>query len=360
MTAIFKLTRLLLPTAVLIAGLHAQDAPRPVVVAKAEKASSSSTTTTLTGTVTSPRRANLSSRLEGLVTKVHVDAGSAVTLGQPLLQLDTKLAELDLQLLETQIAQAKIEQAEAERLVNEANRLAKSGAFPKSEAASRLTTLNVSGANLKQLNARKEQLQERIDRHQLLAPFAGVIVRKFSEQGEWVATGTPVLELIELENLRFDLQIPQEFLTRIQNAKRFTINLDAHPGKPLEAELAATLPVKDQTSRAFLTRLTLTDPDKLASPGMSGTATIESSTPADSSVKVPRDALVRFPDGTAKVWLVLTEGDTTKAISRTIQTAGSLGQTVTITEGLKGGETIIVKGNEGLSENQPVRVTNSQ
>jgi hypothetical protein len=40
----------------------------------------------------------------------------------------------------------------------------------------------------------------------------------------------------------------------------------------------------------------------------------------------------------------------------TIRTAGSLGKVVEVIEGLQGGEKVVVRGNEGLTEGQTVSV----
>lgn len=340
----------------LLTCLSAQDDARPVVVVTAERTGGGASKIALTGTVTSPRRANLSSRLEGLVTEMKVDAGSVVKKGDTLVQLDTKLADLDLALIEAEIEQAEIELAEAKRLFEEIVKLTEAGGFSKSEFLTKKTELRLSETNLKQLGTRKSQIEERIARHRLISPFDGVISRKLSEAGEWVATGTPVLELIEMKGLRFDIQVPQEFLGQIKRTGKVTVKLDAYPEGDFSAELAAVVPVKDAISRTFLTRFILQDPNSLASPGMSGTATIESGPTADSAIEVPRDAVVRFPDGTAKVWVVEDSGLGPQAVSKLIRTAGKLGETARVIEGLEGGETVVVKGNEGLREKQKVAV----
>ncbi len=315
---------------------------------------------TFTGTVTSPRRSALSSRTDGLITEINVDAGSMVKKGDVLMVLDAKLAELDLALIKTEIAQAEIELADAERLVAESSRLSQSGAFAKSETDSRKTMLLLSENKLKQLDARQSQLLEKIARHQLIAPFDGVISDKHAEAGEWVATGTPVLQLVEMKNLRFDLQVPQEFLAEIKNSGSVQVLLDAYPDRILDAKLAVIVPVKNDISRSFLTRLSLTDPEGLATPGMSGTVIIDSHSPSETIVQVPRDALVRFHDGTNKVWIVENIDSAPRVVSRIVKTAGELGKMAKVIEGLKGGETIILKGNEGLSEGQEVRILNPE
>ncbi len=336
--------------------LVAQEDAKPVEVTLAARSEGFSRKFSFTGTVTSPRRANLSSRIEGLVTEMKVDAGSEVKKGDVLVQLDTRLAELDLDLIDAEIAQAAIETADAKRQVEEVLELTKGGGFARSQAITKQANLSISEANLKRLEARRNSQAERIARHQLVAPFDGVITAKIAEAGEWVATGAPVLELVEMKGLRFDLQMPQEFLSRVKDIGSVVVKLDAFPGREFEAELSAVVPVKDDVSRTFLTRFFLKNQEGLASPGMSGTATIETRGTHGETVQVPRDAVVRFPDGSAKVWVIKGEGAESQVVSRTVRTAGELGGMAEIIEGLEGDETVVLKGNEGLRENQKVSV----
>ena len=339
--------------------LSANDQIRSVEITQAVLEKDSSNQYQLTGTVTSPRSSDLSSRMEGLITQINVDAGSVVKKGDLLMQLDAKLAELDLALIETEINQAEIELLDAQRLADESTKLTRSGAFAKSETATRKTKLLVSENRLKQLDARRNQLLEKLARHQLIAPFDGVISTKLAEAGEWVATGKPVLRLIEMENLRFDLQVPQESLSIVKNTDFINVKLDAYPDINMKAKVLVIVPVKNNISRTFLTRLALTDPDGLATPGMSGTATIDSHSESKNIVLIPRDALVRFPDGSVKVWLVKGEQSEATVVSRVVKTTDELGKMAKITEVLEGGETIIVKGNEGLREDQRVNILSS-
>jgi RND family efflux transporter MFP subunit len=144
----------------------------------------------------------------------------------------------------------------------------------------------------------------------------------------------------------------------VKNTGLINVQLDAYPDIKMKAKVLVIVPVKNNISRTFLTRLTLTDPDGLATPGMSGAATIDSHSQSNnkSVVKVPRDALVRFPDGSIKVWLVEGEKSEARVVSREVKTTDELGEMAKITEGLEGGETIILKGNEGLVENQRVNI----
>lgn len=336
--------------------VFAEEGPSPVVAVLAEKTDGISREFSLTGTVTARREARLSSRTEGLVAEMKVDEGSLVKPGDVLATLDPKLAEISLEMIRAEIAEAEAEVTEARRREEEVREISRTGGFAKSEAETRKTQVRIREAVLRRLQVREQEQAELIERHRLVAPFGGVISRKIAEAGEWVETGTPVVELVETEKPRFDLQVPQEYLARLSAAEKVLVTLDSFPNKTLEAAIEVMVPVKDAISRTFLTRLELKDPDRLAAPGMSGKATITFRLGSEETVRVPRDVVVRFPDGTAKVWIV-SEGDSgAKVASRLIRTGGTLGAFTEVVEGLEGGELVVLKGNEGLREEQAVQV----
>ncbi|MEX2578920.1 MAG: efflux RND transporter periplasmic adaptor subunit [Verrucomicrobiales bacterium] len=328
----------------------------PVVTAIAEKSEDVVRELSLTGSVTARREARLSSRTAGLVMEVKVDAGSEVEKGDVLVTLDTRLAELGLESIRAEIAREKIELAEARRRAEEARRLAETGGYAKSEAEALKAAAEVREATLRQLEVAEQEQIETIERHRLVAPFGGVIGRKLTEAGEWVPTGTPVLELVDTEKPRFDIQVPQEFVGRVSRAEKVKLRLDAYPDTAIDAAISVLVPVKDNVSRTFLTRLELDDPENLASPGMSGAAALSYRPDESDTVQVPRDAVVRFPDGTVKVWVVSRSGEQATVRSREIETGGSLANFTEILEGLEAGEEVVLQGNEGLREGQPVRL----
>jgi RND family efflux transporter MFP subunit len=182
-----------------MASTHAAEEPATVLTVIAEKSEGILRTLSLTGTVTARREARLSSRATGLVMEMRVDEGDMVKMGDVLMTLDTDLAGITLEGIRAEIARSRVQLDEAKRQEEEVRELVKGGSFPKSEAETRKSTVLVNEANLQQLLVREREQIEMIARHQLVAPFSGVISRKLSEEGEWVPTGTPVLELVEIE-----------------------------------------------------------------------------------------------------------------------------------------------------------------
>ncbi len=327
--------------------------PRPVVVAVAAKSPARSTIE-LPGTITPRREANLSTRAAGLIRRMRVDAGHQVKSGDVLMELDDELAKIVLDRITAERAQAELQLADAQRLEEEARRLASTGAFAKSEAESRKTALSVADAELRRAAALEKEQRELLDRHRLIAPFDGFIRAKHAEQGEWVETGDPVLELVETTALRMDVQAPQELYPVLTRKPAAKVILDVYPDRPLDVKSVTVVPVKDAITRSFLVRMEVDDPESLAAPGMSARARFEWLD--EDAVQIPRDALIREPGGATRAWIVRERDGKAEAVSREVTIGRRLGGFLEITAGIDEGDRVVVRGNENLTEGRPVAV----
>ena len=310
---------------------------------------------TLTGTVTSARAAALSPRVSGLVSKVRVDAGSVVEAGDVLIELDDALARLELERVKAAVDEGRIRLEEAERVRDEARRLVADRNIPKSQADAAEAEVRIAAAAVARLAAERRQQEEIVARHRLLAPFAGVVSQKRTEAGEWVATGTPVLDLVAVAETRVDVQAPQELYEDLRKDGRVAVSLDALPGDALDGRIAAIVPVKDPASRTFLVRVVVPDDGGQLTPGMSARVAFQLDR-SRGALTVPRDAVIRQPDGSALVWVVVDEGGRSVAAPRPVELGRPVGNTIEIRSGLDPQALVVTHGNETLREGRPVRI----
>jgi len=343
----------LLLLAALSAQVRAQDAA-PVRVVPPQVGTVADVLT-LTGTVTSARAAELSPRVSGLVARVHVDAGSRVAAGDVLIELDAALARLELERVKAAVHEGRIQREEAERVRDEARRLVADRNIPKSQADAAEAEARLAAAAVARLEAEQRQQEEVVARHRLLAPFDGVVARKRTEAGEWVATGTPVLELVAVEDVRVDVQAPQERYDDLRRGVSVEVRADAMPGHTLEGRVAAVVPVKDPASRTFLVRVEVPENDAELTPGMSVNVSFRLDR-SRGAITVPRDAVIRQPDGSALVWVVIEEGGRRVAAPRRVELGRPMGDTIEVRSGLERDATVVVRGNETLREGEPVRI----
>lgn len=309
----------------------------------------------LTGTVTAERDAALSPRISGLVETLNVDAGDQVKRGATLLVLDSALARLTLERTDAALDEGRTRLAEATRLRDEAKTLSTRGDIPQSQYRTREAEVKLAEAAVARLDAERREQAERVARHTLPAPFDGVIRRRLTDPGEWIETGTPVLELVAIKPLRIDVQVPQRHLAALTEQTPVQVRLDARSDETFTGRVVARVPASDPATRTFLVRVGVDGAATGAAPGMSARLSFELSRDT-SALIVPRDAVKRYPDGTTTVWVIRGTAPELTAEEIPIELGQGSGRDATVIDGLSADQAVVVRGNETLRANEPVRV----
>jgi len=313
----------------------------------------------VTGTVTSPRTAVLSTAVAGLVAELAIDEGHRVETGEALLKLDAELAQLALERARAEVRQRETEVADARRRFTEAEQVGTQRGIARTQIESLRAEVSSDEAALVASQAAAREQQAIVARHTLKAPFAGVISERYAELGEWVNPGDGLLELVATDNLRFDFRVGQENFVALSPQTPVEISLDALPEHSIPGHVDMIVPVKDPSARTFLVRVladtTEADNPLRITPGMSarGKLNIDASR---SGVAVSRDAILRFPDGRVTVWVVDTKGDLPVVREQVVRTGFEFDGFVEITNGLADGDIVVVRGNETLQAGQTVSI----
>lgn len=333
-------------------------AQTPVSVAEPQTGPSEETLR-FTGNLTARQVAGLSVQEAGLVSAMHVDAGDVVAADDLLVELDAGLVEQDVARARAARNEASASLEEARRLAAEARQLGDDRFFPETELRSRQSAVVLAEAALARAESELSRERERIERHSLSAPFDGVVGERYAEPGEWVEPGTPVVELVNVGELWLDVRVPQRYWTDLGRGENVSVRAraDVAPERELDARVHARVPISDPTARTFLLRLLVTDDSGAITPGMS--ASVEVTLERDeTSQRVPRDAIVRYPDGTTTVWIVAAGEET--AHEREVTVRRNIGDLVELEGELPDGVRVVVRGNEVLSEGESVRIVEGE
>ncbi|HEY5643619.1 MAG TPA: efflux RND transporter periplasmic adaptor subunit, partial [Woeseiaceae bacterium] len=313
----------------------------------------------VTGTVTSPRTAVLSTAVAGLVADITVDEGRRVAAGDAILRLDAELAELALERSFAEVRQRETALADARRRLDEAERVGPERGIARTQIESLRAEVASEEASLEASRIAAREQAAIVERHRLRAPFAGVISERYTELGEWVNPGDALLELVAIDNLRFDFRVSQNFFGEIKENAPVEITLDTLPGQKLSGRVSAIVPVKDPGARTFLVRVLADASESIASlaisPGMSASAAF-SLDAGRSGIAVSRDAILRFPDGRVTAWVVDSRDGLSVVREQAVSTGLEFDGYVEIRAGLSEGDRAVTHGNESLQEGQTIKI----
>lgn len=312
----------------------------------------------LNGTLIARRVSRLSTEIDGRVETIRVDDGDALGAGDVVLELDATLARIDLEAAVARLEEARARLAEAERRHRELLELKQRQHVAQTQVAAAAAEIDIASAAVRQAEAARARAGEVLARHTVRAPFDAVVRRKLVERGEWVETSTAVAELVDVAVLRLEVPVPQFYYARVRAGTPVTIRLDAMPEASFEARVTRRIPVSDAASRTFRVRIDLPNPDGRLAPGMSARARLRIAQGDEGpALLLPRDAVVRKPDGSTNVWVIVVEDGVTKAVPRPVETGRAYRDLVEVVRGeVSPGEQVVVRGNEILRPGQSVLV----
>lgn len=311
----------------------------------------------VTGTLTPLRQSLLSTEVEGLVSEVHVDVGYRVAEGQPLLELDPELNEIARDAALAAVERSREALSDSRRRLNEAQMLVGDKHIAESEVRSLSSEVRIRTAELRAAEIEAKRQVALLRRHRIKAPFAGAISLKLAEVGEWVDPGADLFELVSTGQLHADFQVPQRYYARIDAKTPLKVRFESGGERDYEAVVQKKVPLSTSGARTFLLRTEIAGGESPGLiPGMSVSATLLLDTDRR-GIAIPRDALLRYPDGRVTVWLVENFsgwGQPARVRERQVTTGLSFDGLIEIPSGLEAGQLVIIRGNESLQQSQTV------
>lgn len=353
------LPRILLICLITLPGAIAAKDKSPLVVVTAVSARDVIEQVPLSGTLASHRVAELSPEISGQVEVVHVDVGDRVKAGDVLIELDPEIEQLHLEALQASVQQASVELVDSRRRLEDAQRLRKQRTLSENELRLVETEVEVKQAVLRQKQAESKRQQAVVARHSLRAPFAGVISARQAESGAWIEPGNPAMTLVAVDDLRIEFRVPQDYYHRIDADSTLTVSMDAFPEHEFKAAIQTVVPVSDPSSRTFLLHAAVSSDGVRLMPGMSVHAKLNLAGGRKALV-VPRDALLRYPDGRVSVWVIEPGSEPPAVHEKQVRDGLGFNGMVVIDQGVQAGDLVVVQGNESLQDGQQVRIQSQE
>jgi RND family efflux transporter MFP subunit len=260
----------------------------------------------LTGTVEAVQNSELASFQSGLIAAIYVEAGDTVAKGEKLLSLDDTLVRLNLAEAVASMEAAEVKLQESERLYNEVSTLSKQKVVADTIIGERRSNLASAKAELTMQQANLARQKEIVNRHTLYAPFSGVIANRNADVGEWVSQQTKVFNLIEQQNLRLKVAIPQEYYALLVDQKNImtTVTPDFSNATTIEATLDRLIAISNNLNRTFTALINLPESAPLVA-GMSASVEIKLPTTSQGVIWLPKSAIKQHPDGGVSIFAVV-------------------------------------------------------
>ncbi len=277
-----------------------------------------------TGAFMANKDARINSDIQGNIIKYFVDAGSVVKKGEPLVQLDGALLQLQIDAIDVKI----------EGLETDAKRYK---TLTDAEAIQGVK-LEKTLMGLKAAKIQRSTLVEKMSKTTIYAPFSGVVTMKMSEVGSFAAPGVPLLMLTDITELKFMVNVSEHNLDLFKENNTYKIKVDVLPNLELTG-VVTSVGSKGNKGNSFPIQFEVENTKDLKiKANMFGKVVIDD-TGMKSGITILASSIVGS-DKAPKVYLVKDQ----KAILTEVKIAKRLKNKVVIADGLKEGDEIVTSG----------------
>jgi membrane fusion protein (multidrug efflux system) len=218
------------------------------------------------------------------------------------------------------------------------------------------------GSEIEYLNAetnffssrdRLAQVEAQLENSMIIAPVSGVVDNINVNKGEFVGVGTPVVRIIDLNNLEIETDLSENYLKAIKKGDQVKVSIPALGLNQEEKIIFLSQYIKPE-NRSFTVKVALNNQSDLIKPNLLAELTFRDYQ-NDTAFVIPSISVKKDLKGNYVYTVVNTDGAEV-VNKRYVSTGYSSSDKSEIISGLKAGENVIIAGFNEVSEGQKVSV----
>lgn len=288
-----------------------------------------------TATLEAQREAKVVSEIGGVVLSLGAEEGQFVRKGQVLAKLDAERHSVLLRQAEAELERLKHQDARNENLFQ--RQLIARNAYEqnKSDLATRKAEVDMARLSLSKCA--------------VVAPFDGVITRRWVKQGQLLKMNEVAFEMADFRELKARLRVPERASAALKPGQLVSYRADALPEQTFAAEVERVSPVVDAASGTVDIVVAVDNSSGKLRPGLFSRLDVTYDNVA-AAILIPKTALLSG-DRDTSVYVIRDN----KAQRVTVNLGYEAGNKVQVLQGLSPGADVVVAGQSALSEGAEVQ-----
>ncbi|HUR72297.1 MAG TPA: efflux RND transporter periplasmic adaptor subunit [Candidatus Limnocylindrales bacterium] len=296
-------------------------------------------------------------QVSGRITQIHFADGADVKVGQLLFTVDPRPYQAQLNQAEANLAQAEAALSLAKTNFARVENLSDPRAVSRQDYDTKKSAVQSADALVRQNRAAVDNARLNLEYCTIRSPINGRAGQRAVDVGNVVAANSTSLLVIQrLDPVYADFTVTENDLTAVQrNMTQRSLRVEVRLPDDTDDARAGQLTfldnaVQDGTGTVKL-RATLPNADRRFWPGRFAKVRLILDTRVD-AVLVPAEAPQLSANGT---FLYVVKNDSS-AEQRMVKLGQRQGELVVVTEGVKAGEKVVVKGQLGVTPGGKVRI----
>ena len=207
----------------------------------------------------------LDAEITGVLEEIPVQVGDRVAKGQTVARLDCGHHRIAVKSAVAALEVGKSRHEFNELQLTNARKLSANRNISQEELDKRAADARMTKAELDRLEAAIESARLTAGKCEITAPFNAVVIERIASVGVYAVPGTPIVRLLDDENIEISAKVQEQDLEGLTEADRLSFN---SRGKSYQARLRTVLPLMDSRLKTYEVRLTFLD--EKSSPGTTG------------------------------------------------------------------------------------------
>lgn len=326
---------------------------------------------TYTADLTPNQVVNLFSRVDGYISKIHVDKGDFVKANQLLVEIDhtdfihaVNQAKANLAAARARVTQQEAALRNAKLTLDRMQALIKDQFVSQQDLDNAQVNYDAAVAQMDTLRAQVRQMEVALAQAEtnltysyIRAPFAGYVAERNLDPGAYVSGATAststfsrgILSLHDIETVRTLIEVVEKDVPLVRIGQKAEIRAEAYPDRIFEGTVTRVVQALNRATRTMTVEVDLPNPDHALKGGMFARVEVIVGT-HQNAVQIPLDALTRLED--LQYVYVVREG---KARRVPVEVGSRVENRIEVTKGLTGDEEIIVSGKDLVTDGTVVQ-----
>lgn len=314
---------------------------------------------------------NIFSRVDGYITKLHVDKGDYVRASQLLVEIDhtdyqhaVNQAKANLSAAKAKVSQQDAVVRNAKLTLDRVQTLIKDQFVSQQDLDTALVNFDAASAAEESLQAQVTQMEvalaqaeTRLTYSYIRAPFSGYIAERNLDTGAYVSSATAststmsrgIMSLHDINTVRVLIEVVERDIPLVKVGQKAELRAEAYPEYVFEGTVTRVVQALNRATRTMTVEIDLSNKDRRLKGGMFARVEVMVGT-HHQALQIPIDAVSRLEN--IQYIYIVQEG---KAQRVDIEIGARNGNYVEITKGLTGHEQIIVAGKDLVHDGTPVQ-----
>lgn len=352
-----------------------------VSVVKADRGSLSAALTS-SGKISPIKEVKVVPKTPGKVARVLGEVGQTVTAGTLLLELDNadiqaklassratlSMSEANLERARVQLEKSQIQLEDAKKTLDRKKTLFDAQAISLSdyEAAKssfdtvkkdldmNAASLASSQAGVEQSRAAIRQNEVELESSMVYSPVSGTITSSSVNAGEYVSNNTAAMVVVNIDTVEVNATLMEDEINYVKEGQEVKVSVSAVSPEPFKGRVTKISISADPKNKTYPFRVAINNQDRLLKPDMFAEIRMEV-VKREGVLAVPAESVV---ERKGQKMVYLAQGD--KAVERKVKIGVSSDGKTEITDGLSGGEMVIVSGLTSMKDGLDIKIQGSQ